>query len=391
MANNLPKYTVTAGPTEVSSRVLRAISQQTLYHYDPVFLERYRDTTEKLKLVFQTKNDIIIMHGEVILGLEGAAKSLVEAGDKCLNLATGPFGKGYGRHFLAVGGEMFEIEVPFNQVIDPADVRKMFEEHPDIKVVAMAHCETPAGTVNPVKEICAIAKEYGAITIVDAVSSVGGIDLKVDEWGVDVCVVGPQKCLGATPGSALVSVSDAAWNKMKSNKKPLRGSILSMLDQKERWLDGGRFPYTPMVNQMASVNEAVTQLLEEGLENSFARHHAAAVACREGIKAMGLKLWPVSEEICSDCATAVTMPEGLTEQILSDLLRDKYGVMISGGHGALVDKVFRIGHLGYTANLNHVMAALMALEEALTELGVEIKVGAGAAAALAAWQAETSK
>lgn len=380
-----PLFTMTGGPNEVPSQVLRAISQQTLYHYDPLFLEIYHDTTEKLKAVFQTQNDIIIMHGEVVLGLEAAAASTIEAGDQCLNLASGPFGKGYARHILSRGGELLEIEVPFNESVDPDQVRKMFQSHKNIKVLSVVHSETPAGTLNPIQEICHIAKEYGAVTIVDAVSSIGGMQVLPDEWGIDICIAGPQKCLACTPGAALVSVSEDAWGKMRSKANPLRGSVLSMLDMKERWLNGGRFPYTPMVNQIYSINAAVTQLLEEGLAHAFARHDAAAIACRAGIKAMGLQLWPVSEEISASCVTSVKLPDGITDKKLRGIMREKHGVMISGGHGDLVDKLFRIGHMGKMAQVSYVLVALAALERTLVDLDIKVPKGEGIQAALASW------
>ncbi|MCL5256312.1 MAG: alanine--glyoxylate aminotransferase family protein [Chloroflexi bacterium] len=380
---DLPEFTMTGGPLEVSDRVLRAMARQTMYHYDPLFLELHNDTIDKLKKIFQTKNDLIIMHGEAVLGLEAAAASTIEPGDKCLNLATGPFGKGYGRHVTTFGGELLEIEVPFNESIDPEAVRDMFRAHPDIKVLSVVHSETPAGTLNPIEKLCPIAKEHQAITIVDAVSSVGGMQCLPDEWGVDICIVGPQKCLGAPPGSALVSVSKDAWQKMLGKSEPLRGSVLSMLDFKERLIDNGRFPYTPSVNQVYAVREAAAQLLEEGLEHAFARHRAAALACRAGIKAMGLELWPASEDIMSTCVTAVKMPDGVTDKALRAMMRDKYGVMISGGHGDLIGKLFRIGHMGKMAGVSYVLVALAALEKTLTDLGVKVPAGAGVSAALA--------
>lgn len=381
-STGLPEFTMTGGPLEVSDRVLRALSRQTLYHYDPLFPDIYRDTTKKIQEVFQTANDAIIMHGEAVLGLEAAAASMVEPGDTCLNLASGPFGKGYARHLVRHGARLVELEVPFNQSVEPDDVRRLLEREGDVKVVSMVHSETPAGTLNQVEQICGIAKEFGAVTIVDAVSSVGGMQVRPDEWGIDICVAGPQKCLGCTPGSALVTVSDDAWEKMRSKSTPLRGSVLSMLDMKERWIENGRFPYTPMTNQIFAVNEALTQLLEEGLESAFARHSAAARACRAGVKAMGLELWPASEDIASTCVTAVKLPEGVDDGELRGIMRTRYGVMISGGHGDLIGKLFRIGHMGQTARFSHVLVALGALERTLVDLGLDVPLGAGVSAAI---------
>jgi pyridoxamine--pyruvate transaminase len=381
----MPLFTMSAGPIEVSDRVLHAISAQTLDQYDPLFLEIYRETTAKIAAVFQTKNDVIIQHGEAVLALESAAAGTVEPGDKCLVLASGPFGKGYGRHITSRGGELLEIAVPFNESIDPAAVRDMFERHPDIRVMSVVHCETPAGTLNPIAEICPIAKEYGAITIVDGVSSVGGHQMLPDEWGVDILIAGPQKSLGGITGAGLVAVSEDAWEKMRSKSKPVRGSVLSMLDWKERWLEGGRFPYTPMVHQVYALNAAMTQLLEEGLENAFARHHSTAMACRAGIKAMGLELWAASEAIAADCVTAVKVPDGLTEQQIVGTMRREQRVTISGGLGELIGKLFRIGHMGKMGQVLDVVVALAALEKTLVSLGVRVPPGAGVSAALATW------
>jgi pyridoxamine--pyruvate transaminase len=380
-----PLFTMSAGPIEVTERVLHAISAQTLDQYDPLFIDIYHETTARIAAVFQTRNDVIIQHGEAVLALESAGASTIEPGDKCLVLVSGPFGKGYGRHVVRHGGELIELEVPFNESIPPETVEKMFRRHPDIKVMSVVHCDTPAGTLNPIHEICPIAKEHGALTIVDAVSSLGGHQLLPDEWGVDILIAGPQKSLGGITGAGLVAVSEAAWHKMLSKSTPLRGSVLSMLDWKERWLEGGRFPYTPMVHQVYALNAAMSQILEKGIGYSIARHHAAGVACRAGIKAMGLQLWPASEDIAADCVTAVAVPDGLSEQQIVGTMRRDQRVAISGGLGDLIGKVFRIGHMGKMAQVLDVVVALAALEKTLVSLGMKVPPGAGVSAALATW------
>ncbi len=366
----LPQITQCGGPNPVPERVLQALSKQTLYHYDPVFLKIYEDTTEKIKQLFRTNNDVIMMHGEAVLGLEAAAASLVAPGDLCLNLVSGPFGKGYSRHLKHAGGRVIEIEVPFNESITTQQVAKAFDEHPDIAVVSMVHSETPAGTLNPIETICPVAKAHGAVTIVDAVSSAGGMDVCPD-WGIDICITSPQKCISGTPGTAVAVVSKDAWKKMLDREEPFRGSILSMLDMKERWLEGGRFPYTPSVNQVYALNEAVTLILEEGLDHVFARHERVANYCRAEIRAMGLELWPVSDEIMSTCVTAITIPEGITDEQLRGWMREKYKVMISGSHGELSGKLVRIGHMGNTATETRVMVAIDALKKTLKDIGKE--------------------
>ncbi|MEE9616703.1 MAG: alanine--glyoxylate aminotransferase family protein [Anaerolineae bacterium] len=379
------KFTMSAGPIEATDRTLRALGQQILYHYDPQFHDIFRDTTAKLQQVFQTKQDVVILQGEALLGLEAAAACCFRPGDKVLNLVSGVFGHEYKWYIELYGAEAIEIRVPYNSAVDPADVEKTLKENPDIKFLAVVHSETPSGTLNPVKDICTLAREHGVITIVDAVSSMGTLDVRPDEWGFDICVVGPQKGFASTPGLAIISVSEDAWEVMRNvkNPDPVRYSYLSILDWKEQWLEGGSFPYTVFTNEVVGLNSALTQILEEGLENVFARHARCARACREGVKAMGLELWPEREEICAPCVTAVKNPEGLDDSKLRQHMYEEYGVIISGGFKDLNGQLFRIGHMGKMAQPMYVIVALAALEKSLHDLGHPVELGSGVGAALA--------
>ena len=375
--------TMSAGPNSIHDRVRQAYARQLYYHYDPEFHALFDDTTEKLKQVYQTSGDVVIMQGEAVLGLEAASACTVQPGDKCLNLVSGVFGAGYARHFKRHSGQdPLEIKVPYNESIDPADVEKVLKEEGDIRFIAVVQSETPSGTLNPVKEICALAQEYGALTIVDVVSSFAGMPVRVDEWGVDICVAGPHKCLGAAPGSALMAVSERAWEAMNNHPTPLRKSYLSILDWKELWIEQRRFPFTVFVAQIFGVNEALTMVLEEGLENHIERHSQAANMCRAGVRAMGLELWPASEKIAATSVTAIKVPEGIDPSALINHMRQKHKIMITGSLKELDGKVIRIGHMGHTARPNYVEAALSALEHSLYELGFPVKLGASVRAAL---------
>jgi pyridoxamine--pyruvate transaminase len=375
------KFTMSGGPVEATDRTLRALSRQVFYHYDPDFKQIFADTTEKLKKVFQTKQDVIIMQGEALLSLEAAAACCFSPGDKVLNLVNGVFGHEYAWYIDLYGAETVEIRVPYNTVIDPADVEKTLKADPGIKFLAICHSETPSGTLNPLKDICTIAKEYGVISIVDAVSSMGGVDIRPDEWGIDICVVGPQKCISSTPGLGLVSVSEAAWDVMRKHDPPLRYTYLSMLDWKEI-VDEGRFPFTVFTSEVVALNEALDQILEEGLENVWARHELAASVGRAGVRGMGLEIWPVSDDICTPCVTVIKCPDGIDDAKLRMHMYEKYGVLISGGFKDLVGKLFRIGHMGKTAEPMHVVVALAALEKTLKDMGYPVELGSGVAAAL---------
>ena len=197
---NDPDFTLSAGPVTASARTLAALGSPITYHYDPAFLDCFRRTERKVAQLLQTAADVVLMQGEAVLGLEAGARALVRPGTPVLNLVSGIFGKGMGHWLRDFGADVHELEVPYNDAIDAAEVERFLESHPEIELVAVVHSETPSGTLNPVAEIGPIAKAHGALTLVDCVSSVGGIPFKADEWRLDVCVAGPQKCLGGPPG-----------------------------------------------------------------------------------------------------------------------------------------------------------------------------------------------
>jgi len=219
-----PDFTLSAGPVTVSPRVLAALGSPIIYHYDPVFLERFRATERKLAQVFLTTNDVLLMQGEAVLGLEAAARGLVQPGTKVLNLVQGVFGKGMGYWLKDFGVELHELEVPYNDAVDPGEVERYLDDHAGIELVTVVHSETPSGTVCDLSAIGPIAHSHGALTLIDCVSSLGGIPLKTDEWHLDVCVAGAQKCLGGPPGMSLMTVSDAAWERIRANPTAPRAS-----------------------------------------------------------------------------------------------------------------------------------------------------------------------
>jgi pyridoxamine--pyruvate transaminase len=204
--------------------------------------------------------------------------------------------------------------------------------------------------------------------------------LQVDDWQLDICVAGAQKCIGGPPGLTLMSVSDRAWERIRANPAAPRASYLSMLDWKEQWLEGDKFPFTPSVSDVNGVEAALDELLEEGLESSISRHARTAAACRAGVRAMGLELWPRSDEIAAACVTAIAVPEGLTDVQVRAHCRERYGVMLSSGQGA--GNLVRIGHMAGSARSLHPVVGLAALGQTLSDLGVRVSIGDGLEAAL---------
>ncbi|MFL5758728.1 MAG: pyridoxal-phosphate-dependent aminotransferase family protein [Thermomicrobiales bacterium] len=381
---NWPRLNMAVGPVEVMPRTLRDQARPVLYHNDPMFREIFARTCGMLQQVYRTSYDVVILQGEAIAGLEAVAASLIAPGDKVLNLVSGVFGKWFEFFIEKQGGETIELAVAHNQAINPRDVRKMLQQHPDIKYLSVVHSETPSGTVNPIRKIGQIAREFGVLTLVDTVSGLGAEQLCLEEWGIDVAVSAPQKCLGGTPGLSLIAVSPAAWCAMEQRPRPLRGSFLSLLDWKTAWIENQRFPYTPSVSEVYALESVLAQALEIGIGRFVERHRQIAKACREGVKALGLDLWPAREEIAASCVTAVKTPNGLSDAKLIETMRLRYGVAISPGLGDLFGKVFRLGHMGPAQVHPTTLAAQLAiLERSLVDCGYPVELGTGVGAAMA--------
>ncbi|HEX6461331.1 MAG TPA: alanine--glyoxylate aminotransferase family protein [Thermoleophilaceae bacterium] len=381
-----PDFTLTAGPTAVSPRVLQALGSPVIFDYDPVFLEHFRDTERKLAQVMRTKNDVVLMQGEAVLGLEAAARALIRPGTRALNLVSGVYAAWFGDWLRDYGAEVIEHVVPYDEAIDTADVARLLEENEGIEFVSVVHSETPSGIENPLAEIGALAYEHGALMFADVVSALAGTDVRVDDWHVDLAVAGPQKCLAGPPGMSLISVSERAWQVMEDNPSAPRGSFLSLLDWKHKWIDGGRvaFPYTPSVSDVNGVNAALSEVLDTGgVDASVARHALAARATRAGVRAMGLELWPKNDAYAANCVTAVRCPEGIGVATALGHIRERYGVMLSGGYGELKEKLFRLGHMGPAARSLNPLVAVGALGRGLADLGADVNVGAGTEAVLA--------
>ena len=373
---------MTSGPNDVLPEVRAALGTPVLYHHDPVFQERFRRTEELVGRVFETTtHEIILMQGEAILGLEAAAKGLVTSGTPVLNLVSGVFGKWFGPWLKDLGAVFHEIEVAWDEAIDPAVVAAYLDDHPEIRVVSVVHSETPSGTLNPIQEIGPICRERGVVTIVDCVSSLGGDELKAEEWQLDLLVAGAQKCLGGPSAMSLIAVSDEAWAVIDANPTAPKGSFLSLTDWRDTWHGEGRFPFTPSVLEIHGVLAAVESVLAEGLPVVQARHREIAEACRAGVRAMGLKVWAARDEIAGASGTSIRVPDGLVDTAVRDHIRAKYLVQLSVGDGA--GNILRIGHAGDTARAMWMIAALAAVGRGLADMGADVEIGAGVEAALA--------
>ncbi|HMB77561.1 MAG TPA: alanine--glyoxylate aminotransferase family protein [Kiloniellaceae bacterium] len=382
-----PVMALTAGPVQGYPQVLRAMAKPMGYDYDESFQAFYEDTAKRCAEAMKWPQPALILQAEPAVAIEAAAASLISKNDVVLNLASGVYGKGFGYWSARYHKDMVEIEVPYNEAIAPEAVAAAFEQRPDISVVSLVHHDTPSGTINPAVEIGKIVADHGALLIVDAVSSFGGMDIDPLACHADVFITGPGKCLGGAPGITFVAVSDAAWDHMAENPDSPRASILSYLDWQNAWRREEAFPFTPSTAEISGLAEAVDIYLAEGPETVWARHALTAAACRAGVKAMGCSLWAAREEIASPTTTAVSIPEGLTDREIVATARALYGVVLSVGRGDTLGKLLRIGHMGPTAEPVYAVVAVAALGSALRKLGHPDDVSAGVAAATAVVEA----
>jgi pyridoxamine--pyruvate transaminase len=380
------EFILTAGPVEYSDRVRSALGSQLLFDYSEPFFELFRDTQEKFKRFFKTSNDIVMMQGEALLGLEAISICGLDEGDVVINVESGHYGEG-NRYFIEkYGGTAIPVETAWNTVVEPEQLEAVLKAHPEARILWLVHCETPCGTQIDLETLTKLGKQYGKLVFVDSVSCAGAAPIEVDDWGIDIVSVGSQKVLGAPPGLSAMAVSEAAWDRFRSVKRPNRYSYTSILDWKEMWLEKGFWPYTASVADMGALNAAVTEYLELGHEENFRRYAEVGRATRRAVEAMGLEVWPDTEEHACDIVTAVAVPEGVDDEKLRKMMIDQFGVLISGSlfNTPIYGKLVRIGHMGRTCSPSYALAAVTAMGHCLRQLGGDVDVGGGVEAFLAA-------
>ncbi|TPW77424.1 pyridoxal-phosphate-dependent aminotransferase family protein [Schumannella soli] len=372
---------LTAGPTPYPAAVRSALAGPALSPDDPAFVELVRRVEGMLRQLFGAAGDVVVLQGEAVLGLEAAARGLVRPGMPVLNLVQGVFGHYMGLWLEQFGAVVHEVRVPYDRAVPPSAVADALAAHPEIELVCAVGCETPSGTVSDLEGIGAVVREHGALALVDAVAALGATPFDADAWGWDVAVSAPHKVLGGTAGLSLLSVSERAWTALGANPSAPRGSYLSLLDWKERWLEGGSFPYVPSPSDWLALDAALDELLREGLDAAARRHAVASAAVRAGVRALGLRLWADDDAIAAPVVTAVHIPEGIDPDHLCRVAHRRYGVLMSSGQGA--GDLVRIAHMGSTASGLHPVIGIAALGRALADLGVGVDIGSGAAAVLA--------
>ena len=368
MIKLIDKLMMTAGPTYVREDVRNELGKKiTNPDVDLEFFEFYKDTCEKLGKLMKTKNRVLIMSGEGILGLEAACASLIEKGDKVLCIDNGIFGRGFGDFAKIYGAEVTYFTTDYRRGVDVEKLKEFLKENNDFKCATVVGCETPSGISNELDKIGPLLDSYGIISIADVVSSVGGDEVKVDEWKIDIALSGSQKCISSTPGLTIVSVSDRAWKSIKERKTPVIGFYCNLAIW-EDWYEKKWFPYTQSVGDIYGLRKAVDNILEEN--NYLERHSELGERVRKSIVDSGLELYPKAN--FSNVVTTVVIPEGIEyKDIFNTMLEN--GVMISGAFDVLEGKVFRIGNMGENAREDRLYLTLKALDKTMRKLGVDLK------------------
>jgi len=372
------------GPTPVPESVLLAMAKHPIGHRSGEFSKIVRDIEENLKWLFQTKNDIFVYTSSGTGAMDGALSNLLNEGDKVLCLVIGNFGNRWTKIAKSRGAIVETIEVEAGKTISPDMLKEKLKELKDIKVVTMTHSETSTGAANPIKDLVKIVKDYGALTVVDGVTSVAAMNCPMDEWGIDVLVSGSQKGFMIPPGLAFVAVSEKAMKMHKECKYP---SFYFNWEQHKKSLDADTTPWTPAVNLFVALDTALKMMKEDGLENIYARHKKHALALRAGIKAMNLKLFVPEDESASYSITSIYPPENISVPDIRSTLKNDYDIVVANGQNALKDKIFRMGTLGFVSDRD-VLTAISSLEATMLKLGHKFELGAGVKAVLNALKGE---
>ena len=360
------------GPVTIHPRVLSAMSKPMINHRGEEFGQIYDYCVKNLRDIFRTKNDLFILTGSGTCAMEAALGNLLNGNDKILVITNGKFGE----RFKELGeryGELVSLEYEWGKSIDLEDVKAKIDEG-DVKAVTLVHNETSTGIINPAPEIGKLAKEKGALFIMDGVSSIGGNDVYVDDWDVDIAVFGSQKCLAAPPGLSAISIGKKAWEFIEDCKnRPYYTDLLKYRGSASK--KPPQTPYTPAVSLFFALEEAIKIFLEEGIEENIERHRKYSDAIRVAIMEMRLTMFPQlnGHSHYSNTVNAINLPEGIKEAEVKKKMQEK-GIIISGGQGRLKDKIFRIGTMGYLSP-EDMVNAVSALELVLKDLKYDVDVG----------------
>jgi len=369
------------GPSEVDSRVYRAMLQPVCGHMDPFFLEILTELQEMLRSTFRTRNTITFpIPGTGSAGMEASLINFIEPGDEAAVVVGGVFAARMCEMVERCGGKLHRIDVPWGTAPDPEQVRKALRGK-KIKVLAVVHSETSTGVCQSLEAMRRVADEVGALLVADTVSSLGGLPLEVDRWKVDVCYSGSQKCLACPPGLAPITISERAAEVLRHRRTPVQSWYLDMGMVEKYWSEERRYHHTPPVSMLFGLHEALRLLQEEGMEASWARHRSAHVALVAGMEALGLKMFVDDPAVRAATVNTICIPDGVDDARVRGQLLERFNIEIAGGLADLKGRIWRVGLMGLTATPAAVLQLLAAFESALAGCGYKFQPGAGVAGA----------
>ena len=355
----------TPGPVPVPDDILSAMAGPMINHRGPEFRDLLYSTTDRLKQVYQTESDLYILTSSGTGAMEAAIVNTLSPGDRVLCATAGVFGDRFGQIAELYGADVVTIRFPHGTAVDRDGVREALNANPDIKAVLVAHNETSTGVAHDLHGIARVVKgEFDKLLLVDGISSVCSLPLPTDAWGCDVVVSASQKGWMLPPGLAFISFSERAWEAHATSRMPRFYFDMSMY---RRYYEMGQPPYTPAQSAMFALDLALDTILREGMGSIFERHADIGRMTREGVKGLGLSLFP-EEAVASDTVTAVKVPDGVDAQLLLSSMSDEHSVVLAAGQQSLKGKIFRIGHMG-ACTPDEIQAVLDALEQVLPKVG----------------------
>ncbi len=372
------RFLLTPGPTPVPPEVLAALSEPMVHHRAPRFTEILEEVVAGLQYIFRTQNDLLVFAASGTGAMESAVVNVVNPGDHVLVVSVGNFGERWRKLAATWGAEVTLLDYAWGTRAEPGDVERALAADPLIKAVYVQLSETSTGVVNDIAAIGEIVARTPALLVVDAISGVGAVELRTDEWHIDLCVGGSQKALMLPPGLAYVAVSEKAWGVVEACETPRFYYDYASYRTKLRSASP-QTPYTPAVSLMVAQNAAIDLIREEGIDNVIERHRQLGRACRAGVCALGIELF-APEDPEANSVTACRVPAGVDGGRIVKLAREKYGVWLAGGQGRLKGQIFRFGHCGYFG-ASDILVGLGVLEMVLAELGYDVRWGAGTGAA----------
>jgi len=369
------------GPSTVHPRVLQALSLPVMGHLDPAFFQVMDDVCEMLRMVFHTTNSMTVPISSTGTGaMETACANIIEPGDSMLVCRNGYFGIRLADIAERCGATVHVMDTPWGKAVDPQMLKDELKRHPGLKAVGVVHAETSTGVLSDMKELVDVIHESGALAIVDAVTSLGGHEVRMDDWGIDVCYSATQKCLGAPPGLAPISLSPAAMDVVAKRPSKVQSFYFNLKDLEAYWNQTRAYHHTSPINMTYALREALRMMMEEGQKNRINRHARVAAALRAGAEALGLSLL-AEEGHRLNPLTTLSIPEGIEDAKVRRALLNDYDIEIGGGLGEFASKAWRVGLMGESARERNVFALLSALETILSKEGYEVAFGASLSAA----------